>query len=172
MTQTQLGCPAANSTATLCYEVYNASSDTEWLTDVELAFPAGWTVACKSQDEAESGGNTINFTCNPAGNLLSYDDNDGSYGEIYGLCTWGFCVDVTAPSSNPHPATMNWNLVGDAYGDPPHFISGSDPFCSSNAITLTDIGAENSAALLIAAAALLLVLVSGGAVLAFKRYRA
>lgn len=40
------------------------------------------------------------------------------------------------------------------------------------AVTLADIGAENSAPLLIAAAALLLVLVSGGAVLAYKRYRA
>ncbi len=40
------------------------------------------------------------------------------------------------------------------------------------AVTLTDIGAENSAPLLIAAAALLLVLLSGGAMLAYKRYRA
>ena len=40
------------------------------------------------------------------------------------------------------------------------------------AVTLTTIGAENNTPLLIAAAALLLVLVSGGAMLAYKRYRA
>lgn len=112
-------------TRNVCFQVSNTSSDVEWLDRVQLTFPTNWTVACATQDAADSGGNAISFTCTIAGTTASYTDNDGGYGEIYGNQTWNFCVTVSAPTSATGAQTLNWTLSGDGYGSTPHDISGS-----------------------------------------------
>jgi hypothetical protein len=59
-------------------------SDLDWLDEVGLTLPAGWTAVCNSQEASDSGGNAVNFDCaanaNSAANSATYSDDDGDWG--------------------------------------------------------------------------------------------
>jgi subtilisin family serine protease len=118
-------CYVPGGMSTLCFTAHNASTDVEWLDEVALAFPAGWAVACNSQDATDSGDNLVFFTCAASGNNVSYTDSDGGFGEVYGGESWGFCVDVTAPGGASGSQAVDWVLSGDDWGSAPHDVGGT-----------------------------------------------
>jgi hypothetical protein len=115
-------CYEANQTQTLCFTVFNASTDAEWLNQVRLTFPPGppvWTVNCSTQDATDSSGNPASLTCSePLTNEVLFTDNDnasdGGLGEIMSGTGWGFCVNATVPVTYSGPRIINWGLSGDA----------------------------------------------------------
>jgi len=122
-------CYQDDTTQTLCFTVYNGSTDGEWLDQVRLTFPPGppaWTVACHSQDSSDSAGYPVSFSCTPSANEVRYDDSDADgYGEVSQGSSWGFCVDVTVPASYTGDRVINWGLSGDEGGTTPHDIEGT-----------------------------------------------
>ena len=130
---TTANCYQEGKTETLCFTVYNGSTDAEWLDEVQLAFPVAlgaWNVACKFQDATDSSGNPVNMACsNPAANEVLYLDNDvevWAIGEISSGSSWGFCVDVIVPAAYAGPRLINWEISGDQDpgSSPPHDIAG------------------------------------------------
>lgn len=110
-------CYEANKTQTLCFTVYNGSTDAEWLDRVRLTFPTlldPWTVACNSQDATDSSGNPVNLTCTtPFAYEVVYTDTNGTPGEVTAGSSWGFCTVVTVPAGYNGPRIINWGLSGD-----------------------------------------------------------
>lgn len=79
-------CYEPGATKTLCFQVYNASPDGDWLDFVRLTFPTllgAWTVSCDTQDPTDNLGHTVNLNCSTAVNEVYYFDNDADgIGEI------------------------------------------------------------------------------------------
>lgn len=90
-------------TRTMCFVAANGSPDEEWAAHVGLQFPAGWTLACASQDARDSRGYPVALACSANTNTVSYDGSNGEWGEIHDGATWGFCLDATAPPSASGP---------------------------------------------------------------------
>lgn len=127
-------CYEAGTTSTLCFTVYNGSTDSEWLDQVRLTFPTilgPWTVACNAQDTTDSSGNLVGLTCNTSGNEVYYSDTDietpTSMGEVTPGASWLICVDVTVPGGYTGPRYVQWGLSGDEEPGSalPHDVSGS-----------------------------------------------
>ncbi|MBN1535793.1 MAG: hypothetical protein JW908_03595 [Anaerolineales bacterium] len=127
-------CYHPGTTRTYCFQVYNASPDSEWLDRVRLTVPhnpPAWSIACNSQDATDSMGNPVNLTCS---NSFSYEvlyvDNDSEtptpIGEISAGSSWEFCVDITIHSSYTGDRPIYWGLSGDDDGDPPHEITDGE----------------------------------------------
>ena len=112
-------CPDQDFTFT--FYVWNASIDTEWISFVDITFPAGMVV-----DPASSG------YSNPAwvfgfqmlGQTAQWYDNDGGYGEIYDMEGGEFWVDANTGDLSGG-TTFDWHLGGDIWGAPPHDVYGS-----------------------------------------------
>jgi hypothetical protein len=109
-----------------CATAHNASTDVEWLDAVTLTFPSGWTPVCDWQAATDSCGHTVAFDCITATNSISYLDNDGSYGEVYGGCSWSFCLTLNVPGGASGSQSVAWELSGDEYGGLPHDVNGAD----------------------------------------------
>jgi hypothetical protein len=131
---TTQNCYEPGQSQTLCFTVYNGSTDAEWLDGITMTFPTllgAWSVSCKSQDAADSSGNPVNLTCNKSFDYeLFFADNDievPSIGEISAGSSWGFCVDATIPSGYNGPRVINWGISGDeeAGSTTPHDITGT-----------------------------------------------
>jgi hypothetical protein len=128
---TTANCYEANRTQTLCFTVYNGSTDGEWLDRVRLTFPnllGPWQVSCNSQDLTDSSGNPANLDCNATANEVIYADKDtDGIGEITAGSSWGFCVDLDIPEPYFGPRVINWGLSGDEEpgSAPPHNIQGT-----------------------------------------------
>lgn len=127
-------CYEPGHTQTLCFTVYNGSTDGEWLDRVRLTFPTSlgdWTVSCQSQDATDSSGYPVNLTCsNSFPYEVLYTDNDietPNIGEITSGSSWGFCVAVTVPLGYNGPRIVNWGLSGDQdpFSAEPHDIAGT-----------------------------------------------
>jgi hypothetical protein len=112
--------------ALFCATAVNASTDVEWLDAVSLTFPSGWTPLCDWQAANDSCGNPVAFDCIAADNNVSYLDNDGGYGEVYGGCSWSFCVDLDVPGGASGAQSVSWALSGDEYGSPPHDVNDAE----------------------------------------------
>ena len=86
------------------FEVYNASTDTEWLTEILITRPA--------------------FDMFVAGGPAAVgSDADGVYGDMYGN---EYCyVRVEATVANQlYGIPIYWCLKGDIWGEPPHEVCG------------------------------------------------
>ena len=112
--------------AFFCATALNASTDLEWLDAVSLTFPSGWTPVCDWQAATDSCGNAVAFGCSTAANIVSYLDNDGDYGEVYGGCSWSFCLTLNVPGDASGSRSVLWALSGDGYGSPPYDVNGAD----------------------------------------------
>lgn len=124
-------CYEAGETQTLCFIVYNGSTDAEWLDGITMTFPTGplWDASCGTWDNVDSSGSPVNFTCKwtTPGNQISFIDNDKEtppIGEISAGSSWGFCAQVNVPPGYFGPQPISWELSGDDDGDPPHDITG------------------------------------------------
>jgi hypothetical protein len=126
-------CYESNKTQTLCFTVYNGSTDSEWLTMTRVTMPvlpSLWQVSCKSQNAADSSGNPVHFTCStPSTNEVVYTDNEiespNNIGEVTAGSSWGFCVDVIVPGATG-PRIVNWGVYGDREpgSAEPHDVEG------------------------------------------------
>ena len=86
----ELVSPAAISpgeTYTFTFGVYNASQDTEWITDVLITVPDGWMIVDGSMSYVPIVADPIRpdwAMSVPEGPTAMWLDNDGGYGELYG----------------------------------------------------------------------------------------
>ncbi len=116
-------CYQDGTSQVLCFTVYNASTDGEWLDRVRLTFPTlegAWNVTCHSQDATDSIGYAVSFNCDGASItqqvVYSTTDSDG-FGEISNGASWSFCVDADIPSGYDGDRIINWGLDGDEGND-------------------------------------------------------
>ncbi len=114
----------SGETTDLHVSVYNGSDDYEWLTDVEIDFPAGVTV--NSATSLTGGSAPLDFT-GPTGDgvTVNWHGNDGSWGALHGGETATGTINVTFDGSLGGEQTFGWFVQGDIYGSTPHDLSGS-----------------------------------------------
>ena len=106
--------------------IYNASPDVEWLDQITITFPAGWTITAMQGDAEDSCYDTIGFSASGIGtNQGVFTDDNGGYGEIWGGCSWNAVFTVTVPGGTTSSQIVNWALSGDEEGGTPHDISGN-----------------------------------------------
>jgi len=128
-------CYEPDKLQTICFTVYNGSTDSEWIDLVRVPFPpllGSWNVSCNIQDAVDSSGNPVNLTCsNSFPNELLYVDHDAenpiNIGEISAGSSWSFCIDVNVPSGYIGPRIINWGISGDEEpgSSEPHDIDGT-----------------------------------------------
>ena len=115
------------ATQTMLFTVQNASSDAEWIAQIEIHFPGGVL-------HQETMGHEVIVPSTPRPNFTMtvyptiptavWADGNGGYGEIYSTESCDVWVDWTAPSPI-EPATITWELWGDVYGSEPHYVTGT-----------------------------------------------
>ena len=125
----ELVSPAAISpgeTYTFTFGVYNASTDSEWLTDVLITVPDGWGIDESSMSYVPIVADPIRpdwAMMVPDGPTAMWLDNDGGYGELYGDEYTTVSVDLTV-AAQLYGIPIYWCLKGDIWGDPPHEVCG------------------------------------------------
>ena len=126
----ELVAPAAISpgeTYTFTFGVYNASLDTEWITDVLITVPDGWTIVDGSMSYVPIVADPIrpswDMTVPTDGPTAMWLDNDEGYGELYGDEYTTVSVDLVV-ADQLYGIPIYWCLKGDIWGDPPHEVCG------------------------------------------------
>ncbi len=128
----------AGETTNLNISVYNASSDAEWLTDVEIDFPAGVTV--NSATNLTGGTDPLNWmgATGDGVTVVWHGTDGGSWGALHGGETATCTVNVTFDGSLSGEQTFGWFVQGDIYGSTPHDLSGSFAMTASGpSVTVT-----------------------------------
>ena len=112
------------TTVDLNLSVYNGSTDDEWLTDVDIDFPAG--VVVNSATSFTGGTAPLAFT-GPTGDgvAANWHGNDGTWGALHGGETASCTVNVTFGAGLSGDQSFGWTVQGDVYGADPHSLSGS-----------------------------------------------
>ena len=113
-------------TYTFTFGVYNASLDTEWITDVLITVPDGWTIDESSMSYVPIVADPIRpdwAMMVPDGPTAMWLDNDGGYGELYDDEYTTVSVDLTV-AGQLYGIPIFWCLKGDIWGDPPHEVCG------------------------------------------------
>ena len=119
----------ASEIYTFEFWVQNESSDAEWITDVEISFPDGFTLYPETMGFAEiaTGRPSWDMYVPPVDHTAIWEDNDTGYGEIYsteGTLIW---IDCMTPDQF-YTDCIYWTIDGDEYGDPPHSVCGCIDF--------------------------------------------
>ena len=111
------------------FTVTNNSSDTEWMEDVTISFPAGVTVNSVTNFVGGDGGDmTPNVTSGNGVTITWHGETSSGWGVIYDNGDYASAtVNVTIGSGFSGNLTLPWTLHGDEYeySDEPHTISGS-----------------------------------------------
>jgi len=114
-------------TYTFRFYVENWSEDYEYISDIIITFPDGYVLDPASIGWEEGpywSYSSGNWNMSVDGTVASWLDADGGYGELDDYEDCYVFVDATLPSDGPRDA-IDWLLVGDQWGDPPHEVSGS-----------------------------------------------
>jgi multisubunit Na+/H+ antiporter MnhC subunit len=103
----------------------NASTDTEWLKDVIITFPAGVTVNSATNFVGGDGGDmTPDVTSGNGVTITWHGEGSSGWGVIYGNGDSATAtVNVTIGSSVGGNMNLAYTLVGDIYGADPHTLS-------------------------------------------------
>ena len=126
LTLTSGGTITEGTTGSMTFQVFNNSFDQEYIYEIELTLPSGWTLACNSQDATDSGGNAVNATCFAASNVVTYTGEDAALGEIVDGQAWNFTIDVTVPGgTSAGNYDFSYILTGDGFGAAPHTVSNT-----------------------------------------------
>ncbi|HRQ67586.1 MAG TPA: choice-of-anchor D domain-containing protein, partial [Candidatus Syntrophosphaera sp.] len=108
------------------FTVTNNSSDTEWMEDVIVSFPAGVTVNSATNFVGGSGGDmTPNVTSGNGVTITWHGETSNGWGVIQGGESASATVNVTISSSFSGNLTLPWTLNGDGWNSEPHTLSGS-----------------------------------------------
>jgi agmatine deiminase len=109
------------------FTVYNQSTDDEWLTDIEIDFPAEINVISST---AFSGGSSDMNSDNASGNgaVVHWNGVSGGWGVIHDGESAQATVSVSISSAASGNLSLGWSLQGDEYGDAPHYVSGDMEF--------------------------------------------
>ena len=128
---------SAGTTIDLDIEVYNASTDAEWLTDVDITVPAGVTV---NSATSLTGGSAPLAFIGPvgAGVTANWHGNDGTWGALHGSETASGTVNVTFDAGLTGDLVFGWTVTGDDYGSTPHSLSGSFTLSASGPAVRVD----------------------------------
>ncbi len=120
---------APNTIYTFEFWVQNASSDAEWITNVEISFPDGFTLYPETMgfDEIVAGRPSWDMYVPPIDHTAIWEDNDGGYGEIYSLEGTMVRIDCLTPDTF-YTDCIYWHLQGDLYGAEPHEVCGCIDF--------------------------------------------
>ena len=121
-------------TYTWTLTVYNGSTDSEWLKDVDLTFPTG--VIVNSSTNFVGGSNTMTSNGN-TGNGISinwHGEDSSGWGVIHGGETATATVNVSINSDFSGDLTLDYLISGDVYGAEPHTLTDT--------ITLTNDGPQ------------------------------
>lgn len=113
------------SNATWILSVTNASPDSEWIRDIDIAFPATVTVNSVSSFT----GGAYPLTASPQSGTgvtinWHYSDSD-NFGGIYPNQTAIATVNLSIPASASGNLNLPWIISCDDYGSDPHSISGT-----------------------------------------------
>ena len=111
------------------FTVTNNSSDTEWMEDVTISFPAGVTVNSVTNFVGGDGGDmTPNVTSGNGVTITWHGETSSGWGVIYSNGdSASATVNVTIGSGFSGDLTLPWTLHGDEYeySGEPHTLSGS-----------------------------------------------
>ena len=123
------------TTVDILFTVYNASTDDEWLTDVTLDFPSGFTVNSSTDFVGGSYGDMVSDGSTGNGALVSWHGDTGSP-NYYGVVDMGESADatvnVTYDGGLSGTRYIAYTITGDLWGGTPHTVSGN--------IALTEAG--------------------------------
>jgi len=133
----------AGTTVDLHLSCTNGSNDTEWLTDIQVTFPAGVTV---NSSTAFSGGSEPLGSDGATGDgaTVTWHGKDGDWGALHDGETAAATVNVTF-GSLAGVQTFAWFVQGDIYGSTPHDLSGDFTMTASGPsvnVTYPDGGEE------------------------------
>lgn len=116
---------SSGTNATWTFTVTNASSDAEWIKDIQIAFPA--TVTVNSVGSFSGGSNSLVASPQSGTGVTinwHYEDSYG-YGGLHSGETASATVNVTLSPSASGNLSLPWLVTGDDYGSVPHTMSGS-----------------------------------------------
>jgi len=107
------------------FTVTNASTDTEWLTDVIISFPTGVTVNSATNFIGGDGGDlTPDVTSGNGITITWHGVNSSNWGLIQGNGDSATAtVNVSIGSAFGGDLSLPWTLNGDIYGADPHTLS-------------------------------------------------
>jgi hypothetical protein len=108
-------------TYTFTFYVWNNSPDVEWIADISIVF--GGFYECYEATMGHDHASAVFDMTVEGTSRCWWKDGDGGYGEIYdgeGCHIW---VDATVPVFDSEDTIM-WELYGDIWGDPPHYVTG------------------------------------------------
>lgn len=106
------------SVHTITFELSARSPDTEWIIDVDMAFPSGITIL-----GASSIGPTGQLSPSISGQAINWSGSwiaPGTAGQ-----TWSFTVDIETSEYISGALPISWFVQGDEWGSPPHTASGT-----------------------------------------------
>lgn len=106
------------------FTVYNASTDTEWLKDIYITFPAGITVNSVGNFTGGSADMIPNQTNGNGITVQWHGETTSGWGVIQGGQTGVAVVNVTIPAGFGGPIALPFQLDGDVYGAEPHMLTG------------------------------------------------
>jgi len=108
------------------FTVYNVSPDNEWVTDVNIEFPAGVTVNNATNFVGGSGGDLVyDETTGEAVSLNWHGETTLGYGLLHSGQAATAMVNVTTTTEFAGNIVLAYDIVGDGYGDDPHIIYGT-----------------------------------------------
>lgn len=109
------------------FTVTNASTDSEWLKDVIITFPAGVTINSATNFVGGDGGDLVPDNTSGNGVTITWHGVTSSgWGVVYGNGdTATATVNVTTSPSLTTSINLPWQLNGDVYGSEPHVLNGS-----------------------------------------------
>ncbi len=115
---------AAGSTMDINFLMFNASPDVEWVAGASITFPTGVTVnsATDFVEQADPS-NYLNWQGETGDGIATtwyYDDTYGIYDGEYADAA----VNLTFDGSLSGDLYLDYVLDGDAWGDPPHQVTG------------------------------------------------
>jgi len=107
------------------FTVSNTSTDSEWLEDVIISFPAGVTVNSVTNFSGGTADMTPNNTSGSGISITWHGETSGGWGVVQGGQSATATVNVTIASGVSNDLSLSYTINGDVYGVDPHTLSGS-----------------------------------------------
>jgi hypothetical protein len=112
------------ATETFNLTVFNASGDSEWISEITLNFDTGVNVVSSTNFVGGSAGDLVTNNATGDGAGLVWSDPDGGWGQIYGNESASCQVVLEFTGGLMGNLEIPFRIQGDVYGSDPHFIDG------------------------------------------------